>query len=88
MERVVVCIPPSSKIHVNGNGWFNLTTIQVEILDDADTALLAVHLDGNSVYIINFRKLRNYRIHLSNFFQILFDKPTVGLYNWNINTGR
>ncbi|WP_312470322.1 hypothetical protein [Neobacillus sp.] len=56
-ERVVVCTP-SSKIHVNGNGWFDLTTIQVAILDDANTALLAVRLEGNRVYIINFKKLR------------------------------
>jgi hypothetical protein len=56
-ERVVVCTP-SSKIHVNGNGWFDLTTIQVELLDDADSSLLAVRLEGNRVYIINFKKLR------------------------------
>lgn len=52
------CTLPSSKIHINGNGWFDLTTIQVELLDDADTAILAIRLEGNRVYIINFKKLR------------------------------
>ncbi|MCY9669912.1 hypothetical protein M5X11_34230 [Paenibacillus alginolyticus] len=34
-KRIVVCTP-SSKLHPNDKGWFDLTIKQVELLDDAN----------------------------------------------------
>jgi hypothetical protein len=56
-KRVVLCTP-SSKLHISGKGWFDLTTKQVDLLDDADIAILAVRLQGNKIYYINFKELR------------------------------
>lgn len=56
-KRIVVCTP-SSKIHPNGKGWFDLTIIQVDLLDKADIAVLAVRLEGNSIYYVDFKELR------------------------------
>ncbi|WHY66772.1 hypothetical protein [Neobacillus sp. SuZ13] len=43
---------------VSGKGWFDLTTKQVDLLDDADIAILAVRLQGNKIYYIDFKELR------------------------------
>ncbi|WP_040205935.1 hypothetical protein [Neobacillus jeddahensis] len=56
-DRIVVCTP-SSKIHARGHGWFDLTTVQVKLLDDADVAILAIRLMGKKVYFVNFKDLR------------------------------
>lgn len=56
-KRIVLCTP-SSKLHVSGKGWFDLTTKQVDLLDDADIAILAVRLQGNKIYYIDFKELR------------------------------
>lgn len=56
-KRVVLCTP-SSKLHISGKGWFDLTTKQVDLLDDADIAILAVRLQGNKIYYLDFKELR------------------------------
>lgn len=56
-KRVVVCTP-SSKIHSNGKGWFDLTIKQVVLLDDAAIAVLAVRLEGSNIYYVDFKELR------------------------------
>lgn len=56
-KRIVVCTP-SSKIHVKGSGWFDLKMAQIELLDEADISILAVRLEGNKVYYIDFNELR------------------------------
>lgn len=56
-KRIVVCTP-SSKIHVKGSGWFDLKMAQVELLDEADISVLAVRLEGNKVYYVDFKELR------------------------------
>ncbi|KUP22072.1 hypothetical protein [Paenibacillus sp. DMB5] len=56
-ERLVLC-SPQSKLHANGHGWFDLTKKQVELLDDADIAILAVRLEGGKVYYVDFKELR------------------------------
>ncbi|WP_340003330.1 hypothetical protein MHH52_14580 [Paenibacillus sp. FSL K6-0276] len=56
LKRVVVCTP-FSKIHPNGKGWFDLTIKQVELLDDADIAVLAVRLEGSKIYYVDFKEL-------------------------------
>jgi hypothetical protein len=37
-KKLVLCTP-SSKLHVNGNGWFDLNTKQVDLLDDSDISI-------------------------------------------------
>lgn len=56
-KKLVLCTP-KSKLHVKGHGWFDLTTKQVELLDDADIAILAVRLEGNKIYYVDFKELR------------------------------
>lgn len=56
-QRIVVC-SPSSKLHVRGHGWFDLTIKQVGLLDYSDIAILAVRLEGNKLYYIDFKELR------------------------------
>lgn len=58
-QKIVVCTP-QSKIHTNGQGWFDLSTIQVELLDQAQIAILAVRLEGNKVFYIDFKDIRSY----------------------------
>ncbi|WP_419885716.1 hypothetical protein [Paenibacillus sp. B-A-8] len=56
-RRIVVCTP-SSKLHPNGKGWFDLSIKQVELLDNADIAVLAVRIEGRSIYYVDFKELR------------------------------
>jgi hypothetical protein len=56
-RRLVLCTP-ESRLHSQGHGWFDLTTKQVDLLDDADIAILAVRLEGNKIYYVDFKKLR------------------------------
>lgn len=56
-KRLVLCTP-SSKLHPQGKGWFDLTIKQVEILDDSDIAILAARLQGGKIYYINFKDIR------------------------------
>ena len=56
-KRLVLCTP-ESRLHPQGHGWFDLTTKQVEILDDAELAILAVRLEGNKIYYVDFKQLR------------------------------
>lgn len=56
-KRIVVCTP-SSKVHIQGKGWFDLNIKQVELLDKADIAILAVRLEGNKIYYVDFKELR------------------------------
>ncbi|WP_435924457.1 hypothetical protein [Paenibacillus sp. DYY-L-2] len=56
-EQIVVCTP-HSKIHTIGKGWFDLTIKQVELLDEADIAVLAVRLEDGNIYIVDFKELR------------------------------
>jgi len=56
-KRLVLCTP-ESRLHPQGHGWFDLTTKQVDLLDDADIAILAVRLEGNKVYYVDFKQLR------------------------------
>ncbi|CAM4102622.1 hypothetical protein [Mesobacillus thioparans] len=79
-KRLVLCTP-SSKLHPQGKGWFDLTTIQVDLLDDSDIAILAVRLQGNKIYYLDFKKLR--KLMTSN---IILDNSREGnhwkLYVW------
>jgi hypothetical protein len=56
-KKLVLCTP-ESKLHPQGHGWFDLTTKQVKLLDDADIAILAVRLEGNKIYYVDFKQLR------------------------------
>lgn len=56
-KKLVLCTP-ESKLHPQGHGWFDLTTKQVDLLDGADIALLAIRLQGNKIYYVDFKQLR------------------------------
>lgn len=56
-RRIVLCTP-SSKRHVNGNGWFDLTMKQADLMDDADIAILSVRMQSNRLYTLNYKQLR------------------------------
>lgn len=56
-QKIILCTP-SSKVHVTGKGWFDLNTRQLELLDKADIAILAVRLEGDKIYFLDFKKLR------------------------------
>jgi len=56
-KRIVICTP-FSKLHVRGHGWFDLTTKQVDLLDDSDIAVLAIRLQGNKIYYVDFKELK------------------------------
>ncbi|MGO4548106.1 hypothetical protein AB4Z29_25295 [Paenibacillus sp. 2TAB23] len=79
-KKLVLC-SPESKLHVKGHGWFDLTTKQVELLIEADIAILAVRLEENKIYFVDFNELRN----------LLFNAKTLNyssdekwrLYIWN-----
>ncbi|MCM3584231.1 hypothetical protein M3182_00560 [Mesobacillus maritimus] len=57
-EKKLVLCTPQSKLHVNGKGWFDLTTLQIDLLDDSDIPILAVRLQGYKVYYIDFKELK------------------------------
>lgn len=56
-KSVVVCTP-ETKLHNQEHGWFDLSTKQVEILDEADMAIMAVRIEGDKVYFVEFKNLR------------------------------
>ncbi|WP_071461334.1 hypothetical protein [Bacillus massilinigeriensis] len=56
-KSIVLCTP-ESRLHPQGHGWFDLTTKQVDLLDDADIAILAVRLEGYKIYYVDFKQLR------------------------------
>lgn len=56
-KKLMLCTP-ESKLHSQGHGWFDLTIKQVELLDDADIAILAVRLQGYKIYYADFKQLR------------------------------
>lgn len=55
--KIIVCTP-SSKLHDKGCGWFDLNIAQVDILDKSDISILAIRMEGNKVYYVNFKELR------------------------------
>ena len=56
-KSVILCTP-ESKLHNQEHGWFDLSTKQVEILDGSDMAIMAVRIEGNKVYFVEFKNLR------------------------------
>lgn len=57
-DKSVVLCTPETKLHNQEHGWFDLSTKQVEILDGADMAIMAVRIEGNKVYFVEFKNLR------------------------------
>ncbi len=56
---ILVCTP-QSKLYPAGHGWVDITTIQYEMLDKADVGILAIRLEGNSVYYVCFKDFKKY----------------------------
>lgn len=55
-KKIVICTP-TSKIHVNGHGWFDISIQQAEVFDRADIVEVVVRLEGNKLYFINYKEL-------------------------------
>ena len=57
-SKTITLCTPETKIHDKEHGWFDLTTKRVEILDEADIAIMAVRVENGKVYFIEFKNLR------------------------------
>lgn len=60
-KEVLVC-SPQSKLYPNGQGWIDLTIIQVSMLNEADHSILAFRVEGDRVYYLDFCDLKPYLI--------------------------
>jgi len=58
-KEVLVCTP-YSRLHAQGNGWIDLTTIQFAMLDKVHDSILAFRVEPNKVYYFHFRDLKPY----------------------------
>lgn len=53
----IVVISPSSKVYVKGNGWVDLTKIQIDLLSSYTNSYAAFRLENGTVHYINLRSL-------------------------------
>lgn len=56
-RRVVVC-SPHSKTHKDGQGWIDLTRIQIELMGKYDAAILALRLPRHQTFFLDFQRLK------------------------------
>jgi hypothetical protein len=57
-NRRIVVSSPQSITHKGGQGWIDLTRIQINLMEEYDAALLAFRLPRQQTYFINFQQLR------------------------------
>jgi len=55
-KSIVVAIP-SSKIHVRGNGWVDLTKIQVDLFKSYSHCFIVFRLSNSTVYYVDMKSL-------------------------------
>jgi hypothetical protein len=58
-KRSVVLCSPCSKIHKDGQGWIDLTKIQIDLLAEYNAALLAFRLPNRQAYYVNYQQIRS-----------------------------
>ena len=58
-KEILICTP-ESKLQSKGYGWVDITAKQYEILDRVLIGILAIRLEGNKVYYLNFEDLKKY----------------------------
>jgi len=57
-NKTIKLCTPETKLYKEEHGWFDLTTKQVDELDQADISIMAIRVEGGKVYYVEFRKLR------------------------------
>jgi hypothetical protein len=57
-NKTIKLCTPETKLYKEEHGWFDLTTKQVDELDQADISIMAIRVEGGKVYYIEFRNLR------------------------------
>lgn len=57
VKTIIVCSPHSTT-HKSGQGWIDLTRIQIDLMDRYDAAILAFRLPRQQTYFIDFKQLR------------------------------
>lgn len=57
-NKTIKLCTPETKLYKEEHGWFDLTTKQVDELNRADIAIMAVRVEGGKVYFIEFKNLR------------------------------
>jgi hypothetical protein len=56
--RTIIVCSPHSKAHKGGQGWIDLTKIQIDLLGGYDRALIAFRLPKQQTYFLDFQQLR------------------------------
>jgi hypothetical protein len=56
-NRTLLVVTPESKIHSQGQGWVDLTEIQVELMRTCTESVVAFRLSNGKVFFVNFRSL-------------------------------
>lgn len=57
-NKTIKLCTPETKLYKEEHGWFDLTTKQVDELDQADISIMAIRVEGGKVYYVEFRNLR------------------------------
>lgn len=58
-ERIVMCTP-QSKLHPQGFYWTDITSVQYELLDSCDNAMVIFRLEGRMLTMVNWADLKPY----------------------------
>lgn len=58
-ERIVMCTP-QSKLHPQGFYWTDITSVQYELLDSCDNAMVIFRLEGRMLTMVNWEDLKPY----------------------------
>jgi len=56
-DRTLLVITPESKIHLQGQGWVDLTEIQMELMRTCTEGIVGFRLSDGKVYFVNFKSL-------------------------------
>jgi len=55
--KLVIAVMPSSKIYPRGNGWVDLTKVQIELVKKYQIAIAAFRIADGLTYYVNFHDL-------------------------------
>lgn len=56
-ERSIVVCSPLSKMHAGGQGWIDLTRIQIDLIEKYDAAAIAFRLPNRQTYYVNYQQI-------------------------------
>ncbi len=56
-DRTLLVATPESKIHSQGQGWVDLTEIQMELMRTCTEGIVGFRLSDGKVYFVNFKSL-------------------------------